>query len=37
MGQQAEKTFAEADANHDGKLTRTEWKARFGNDNMFDK
>ena len=36
VGNAAAKDFQRGDTNHDGKLTRKEWIAKFGNDNMFD-
>ena len=29
--------FGEMDANHDNKVSREEWKHKFGSDKMFDK
>ena len=34
--QEAERQFKAADQDQDGKLSRDEWKAKFGNDKMFD-
>ena len=34
-GNAAAKEFAQGDINHDGKLTRLEWIAKFGNGDMF--
>ena len=35
-GAAATKDFKQGDINHDGKLSRQEWTAKFGNDEMFD-
>ena len=35
-GRLSERQFQANDANHDGKLTREEWIAKHGNDDLFD-